>query len=600
MPSRGLRPNRSERDLKRRSTFDPAHLFKRPDKSASAHHSQLDGQEDHDRVDVSVDGGRPSSDIGTNDDGGPPTPPIQEHTPHTRRFSLMRFRHASDSQLSVRAKEQAKEQAIRETPPVPDMPASMFLQTWGSELVLTHPAAPAIITTAPTVADQEDPAPKKRGRLQQLSLRRRSFDPTSSERPSLLRKSMDKKSSTDIKRGPFSFMRSQNALVEEPGRSSTTQRPETLTPSAQEGTSALSLPVPRGSDSSRSDGSSAGHISFESPPARPRLAPKSGSARFTFGRRNKQRASLFPLPMKFVPPEFPDTAPATPRVSTSGVSVDSPHHSPGGESPPDNSRLQNIGNGTQTPPIPSSSQVALAAASMNLVSPGSGLLRNDSTRSVRSSRSSPNAAPMRLTLRGRSSTMGSLGARADEHDDPPPTPPYAASGRNSTSTAGRSSLSNMFGLSSRFRQHSEPYSPRHASPAHGFTGNSGLFSHQNSLNISREALVLPEREEGESPGHYLERMEENNIGKSAIASILTKTDDPFMLSVLRSYMRKFAFFGDPIDMAIRKLLMQVELPKETQQIDRVLQGFADRYHECNPGIYIDPGTFIHACHREYD
>ncbi|KAL0263193.1 hypothetical protein SLS55_002171 [Diplodia seriata] len=41
-------------------------------------------------------------------------------------------------------------------------------------------------------------------------------------------------------------------------------------------------------------------------------------------------------------------------------------------------------------------------------------------------------------------------------------------------------------------------------------------------------------------------------------------------------------------MALRKLLMEVELPKETQQIDRVLQGFADRYHECNPGIFVSP------------
>ena len=54
-------------------------------------------------------------------------------------------------------------------------------------------------------------------------------------------------------------------------------------------------------------------------------------------------------------------------------------------------------------------------------------------------------------------------------------------------------------------------------------------------------------------------------------------------------MRKFAFFGDPLDMAIRKLLMEVDLPKETQQIDRVLQGFADRYQECNPGIFSASG-----------
>ncbi|KAF2652165.1 hypothetical protein K491DRAFT_695812 [Lophiostoma macrostomum CBS 122681] len=579
MPLKSLRPNRSERDLKRRSTLDPAGLFTRGDKSSrfnkSAEHLAAD------RVAVSEDGFRPtSSDVGSrpswtaSNDDPPPSPPVQAETPNTRRFSLMRFRHASDSQLSTKAKEQATEEA----PPVPAVPLD----------------TPAIITTAPTVVDQEEPVPRRRGRLQQLSLRRRSFDPTSTERPATLRKSMDKKSSSDIKRGPFGFMRSQGALVEEPGRLSTSQRPETLTESvhesAEEGTSSLSLPVPRASESSRSDGSSGGHVSFDHTP-KPRPTPKStGSARFGFGRRNKQRASLFPLPMKIPPPEFPNTAPATPRASTSGISSGSPHHSPSRESPPltaiHHSRLSDYENGARTPPIPSPSQVALAAASMNLASPHSGLLRNDSTKSIRSSRSSPNATPMRLGLRGRSSTMGSLGGRSD--DNPPPTPPYLGSGRTSTSTAGRSSLSNLFGLSARFRQNSEPQSPRHGSPALGFMGTSAISSHQNSMSISREILVLPEREEGETPGRYLERIEENNIEKSAIASFLTKTDDPFMLAVLRSYMRKFAFFGDPIDMAIRKLLMQVELPKETQQIDRVLQGFADRYHECNPGIYINP------------
>ena len=47
-------------------------------------------------------------------------------------------------------------------------------------------------------------------------------------------------------------------------------------------------------------------------------------------------------------------------------------------------------------------------------------------------------------------------------------------------------------------------------------------------------------------------------------------------------------------MAIRKLLMEAELPKETQQIDRLLQKFADRYHECNPGIFSSPGRLRYA------
>lgn len=46
-------------------------------------------------------------------------------------------------------------------------------------------------------------------------------------------------------------------------------------------------------------------------------------------------------------------------------------------------------------------------------------------------------------------------------------------------------------------------------------------------------------------------------------------------------------------MGDRKLLMEVELPSETQQIDRVLQAFADRYHECNPFIYQDSGKNNH-------
>jgi Sec7-like guanine-nucleotide exchange factor len=84
---------------------------------------------------------------------------------------------------------------------------------------------------------------------------------------------------------------------------------------------------------------------------------------------------------------------------------------------------------------------------------------------------------------------------------------------------------------------------------------------------------------------------EESIPRGAIAGVLAQSGEEFYKTALRKYMRQFAFFGDPIDMAIRKLLMEVELPKETQQIDRFLQSFADRYHECNPGIFASPGMF---------
>jgi hypothetical protein len=44
----------------------------------------------------------------------PETPPVQEETHRHKRFSVLRFRNASDPQLSLRAKQQAEK-----PPPVP-------------------------------------------------------------------------------------------------------------------------------------------------------------------------------------------------------------------------------------------------------------------------------------------------------------------------------------------------------------------------------------------------------------------------------------------------------------------------------------------------
>ncbi|PWW79555.1 hypothetical protein C7212DRAFT_168002 [Tuber magnatum] len=85
---------------------------------------------------------------------------------------------------------------------------------------------------------------------------------------------------------------------------------------------------------------------------------------------------------------------------------------------------------------------------------------------------------------------------------------------------------------------------------------------------------------------YLSKLFEA-VSKSVVASLLARNGDAFHLAVLKAYMATFDFSSVPMDMALRKLLMEVELPSETQQIDRVLQTFADRYHECNPFIYQD-------------
>ncbi|KAL1918616.1 uncharacterized protein VTP21DRAFT_2638 [Calcarisporiella thermophila] len=54
---------------------------------------------------------------------------------------------------------------------------------------------------------------------------------------------------------------------------------------------------------------------------------------------------------------------------------------------------------------------------------------------------------------------------------------------------------------------------------------------------------------------------------------------------LSSYLRDYDFYGHAIDVALRKLLGNFALPKEAQQIDRVVAAFARRYHECNPTLF---------------
>lgn len=64
------------------------------------------------------------------------------------------------------------------------------------------------------------------------------------------------------------------------------------------------------------------------------------------------------------------------------------------------------------------------------------------------------------------------------------------------------------------------------------------------------------------------------------------------MAALKTFIERFDFVGDPLDIALRKLLLEIGLPKETQQIDRVMEGFADRYIQCNPDLYVSKGMFL--------
>jgi brefeldin A-inhibited guanine nucleotide-exchange protein len=53
-----------------------------------------------------------------------------------------------------------------------------------------------------------------------------------------------------------------------------------------------------------------------------------------------------------------------------------------------------------------------------------------------------------------------------------------------------------------------------------------------------------------------------------------------------AYIDVFDFVGMNIVKALRKLLDKFRLPGEAQKIDRLMEKFASRYCECNPGLNI--------------
>ncbi|KAI0425204.1 hypothetical protein F5Y09DRAFT_322295 [Xylaria sp. FL1042] len=462
----------------------------------------------------------------------PESPPIQEETPRHRRFSMLRFRNASDSQLSTRLKQQ---QQAERPPPMP--------------------APPAIITTAPTLNSLGSAASNKKSsvRIPQLRMRRSVDVPRGQQDHTSRVKILSgakKEKKTIMSQHTESAGNKHTVTFEEPSKSASMPTASTI---PEDHGSSLVTPGHRLSESSRSESSSTDHMGQFQQNTGP-------SGLFRFGRRKqKQLEPLFPLghlPQRSKTPTLSVTSsntPSLPRNSSSTTHiVDAPRPSTGHE--------RSIAPGS-----PGHSLMANKIPG----SPATALFRPSSRNSGRSS-------PTRATLgnRGRSSTMSSLGEGFAD-------PQYLGASRTSSST-GRKSFGDLLGLG-RVRQNTDL--SRHGTLTPATPGS--VASKTNSLQLAREVVALPERRDDDTPAKYLARVEDV-MARGAIASALSKEADPFHAAVLRSYMRTFSFFEEPMDMAIRKLLMEAELPKETQQIDRCLEAFANRYHECNPGIYATP------------
>jgi hypothetical protein len=441
--------------------------------------------------------------------------------------------------------------------------------------------APEIITTAPTMDISVAKPSKKKSRVRLPGRAKSSMDVYPEEPATVVPKNdklVKKERRKTMSESTASGSKSR-VTFDEPARPSTQTARGSPPAYGDDSTSTLALPVTRLSESS--NGSSGDHdiYAHTTTTTHHTVHTTSTTNFFKLPRRKKTPAPLFNLshlPQKSNPPKQSQSlgraSASSSRPLASETTSVFPLRSPS---------TDDVGTHNRFPsPLPSPSHgahSAIAKSSSAFAAPGvPSLFRKGSAAS---SITSPTRA--RLGQRGRSSTLSSL--RHAPSDDNLPTPTLPASVRTSTST-GRKSFGDLFGLSHRLRQNSEPPFPRNGGPA---TPGSST-SKNNSIQLPREpAIILPERFDDDTPAKYLVRLEEA-VSRGVVASVLSKGTDQFSSSVLRSYMRGFGFFGDPMDMAIRKLLMEVELPKETQQIDRCLQSFADRYHECNPGIYASP------------
>ena len=445
--------------------------------------------------------------------------------------------------------------------------------------------APQIITTAPTTSelDVSMPKPSKRKLFARASS---PFRKTQIIREETTEPAIDERSGRRSRGNgsiPPNALR-ENTSFERLPRNKPIHGMMAPPAYGDESSSSLALPVTRLSDSSRSDDSSGEHHVYAKTTTTHTISTT--TTFFKLKRRKKDKGPLFPLPEKFPHPASARTSTShTPQERASGRRSMSPSRRSAAAIRFDTEPSRQ----DSAEPSPTHSMTALTNAPFG--SPGPTVVRQDSTWSNHSGQSTPSITlvPPRLGARGRSSTMSSLGRSAEKLLDP--VPQSTASARTSTSTTGRRSFGDLLSLPHRLRQNSVPPA-RHGNGASPSTPG----SKSNSLQIPREPepeREYPKREDGDTPASYLEKLEAA-VPRGSMATILCKSADDFCKTCLRKYMRGFSYFGDSIDMAIRKMLMEVELPKETQQIDRLLAGFADRYYECNPGIFAstDEASYI--------
>ncbi|NXD16670.1 CYH1 protein, partial [Nothocercus nigrocapillus] len=79
------------------------------------------------------------------------------------------------------------------------------------------------------------------------------------------------------------------------------------------------------------------------------------------------------------------------------------------------------------------------------------------------------------------------------------------------------------------------------------------------------------------------------LNKTAIGDYLGERDE-FNIQVLHAFVELHEFTDLNLVQALRQFLWSFRLPGEAQKIDRMMEAFAQRYCQCNPGVFQSTDT----------
>ncbi|KAJ3362642.1 hypothetical protein GGF31_001535 [Allomyces arbusculus] len=229
---------------------------------------------------------------------------------------------------------------------------------------------------------------------------------------------------------------------------------------------------------------------------------------------------------------------------------------------------------------------------------GAGVGTTDGIRSVLAAAGIPLPLPPSPTLAPAEPLIPDLAldppgaVHARHHSDssnPAASPPTVGLARVNTSIVNRSTT-----MVSHRRSSS---TPSWTAPTHAFwdgvSGTPEIVTYLKSSESKADLLMLgkaapaPDTKKGEAiketPAEFIARMQ-LTVSRKEWGTLLGG-NGAFFDAARMCFMARFQVGGVPIDMALRQFLLETSLPRESQQIERMVAAFAIHYASQNPDLF---------------